>query len=100
MVKEKLSEGVMRPLVAADKTIIDKILPKIVAEGWTARKVERYFSSSKKPSSAKVLKEEKYRAEAEKLSSKYHAVVKISGRSLTFKCKTKTELEKLLEKLQ
>ena len=53
MVKEKLSEGVMRPLVNRDEKTIKKILPKIIDEGWTSRKVERYFSENKKKSSAK-----------------------------------------------
>ena len=48
MVKEKLTEGVMRPLVSRDEDTIRKIVPKIVTEGWTARKVERYFFSFKK----------------------------------------------------
>ncbi|MBQ5812132.1 ParB/RepB/Spo0J family partition protein, partial [Candidatus Saccharibacteria bacterium] len=52
MVKEKLSEGVMRPLVNRDEKVIKKILPKIIDEGWTSRRVERYFSENKKQSSA------------------------------------------------
>ena len=33
MVQEKLTEGVMRPLISAEREVIDKVLPKIVAEG-------------------------------------------------------------------
>ena len=44
MVKEKLSESVMKPLIAVDEETIKKILPKIVKEGWTSAKVERYIS--------------------------------------------------------
>ena len=40
MVKEKLPEGVMRPLITAEPELVEKVLPKIVDEGWTARKVE------------------------------------------------------------
>ena len=100
MVKEKLTEGVMRPLVSADKATIDKVLPKIVKEGWTARKVERYFSENKKRSSAKTIKDHVYRQDEEAFAEKYHAVVKISGKTLTFKCKTETELKELIEKLK
>ena len=39
MVKERLTEGVMRPLVSRDEKEIKKVLPKIISEGWTARKV-------------------------------------------------------------
>ena len=35
----------------------------------------------------------------DKLSSKYNAIVKISGRSLTFKCKNEKELKDLIKKL-
>ena len=42
MVENKLSEGQMRPLVTLDEEQIEKILPKIIEEGWSARKVEQY----------------------------------------------------------
>ena len=99
MVKEKLSEGVMRPLVNRDEKTIKKILPKIIDEGWTSRKVERYFSENKKQSSAAVVKQYQYRKDEDALSSKYDAVVSISGRSLTFRCKTESALKELLKKL-
>lgn len=99
MVKEKLSEGVMRPLVNRDEKTIKKILPKIIDEGWTSRKVERYFSENKKKSSAALIKKYQYRKEEDALSAKYDAVVSISGRSLTFRCKTESALKDLLKKL-
>ena len=99
MVKEKLSEGVMRPLVLADEKTIKKVLPKIIKEGWTARKVERYFSENKKQSSAAIIKQYQYRKDEDALSAKYSAIVKISGRSLTFRCKTESALKDLLKKV-
>ena len=99
MVKEKLSEGVMRPLVNRDEKTIKKILPKIIDEGWTSRKVERYFSENQKKSSAALIKKYQYRKEEDALSAKYDAVVSISGRSLTFRCKTESALKDLLKKL-
>ena len=99
MVKEKLSEGVMRPLVNRDEKTIKKILPKIIDEGWTSRKVERYFSENKKQSSAAIVKQYQYRKDEDALSSKYDAAVSISGRSLTFRCKTESALKELLKKL-
>ena len=56
IVKEKLTEGVVRPLVSRDEKIIMKVLPKIVEEGWTARTVERYFAETRKKSSAAAIK--------------------------------------------
>lgn len=102
MVKEKLSEGVMRPLVGAEETLVRKVLPQIVAEGWTARKVERYIADSKKSqkkSSAEVVKQLFYHKEEDKLSSKYSVTTKITGKSLTFKCKSEKELKDLIKKL-
>ena len=99
MVKEKLTEGVMRPLVNRDEATIKKVLPKIVEEGWTARKVERYFQDHKKKSSAALIKRDEYHKDEDALSAKYNTVVKISGRSLTFKCKNETELKGLIKKI-
>lgn len=99
MVKEKLSEGVMRPLVSRDEETIKKVLPKIIEEGWTARRVERYFQDNKKKSSASLIKKHEFHKDEDSLSSKYNTVVKISGRSLTFKCKSEAELKKLIQEL-
>ena len=99
MIKEKLTEGVMRPLVAADEEMIKRVLPKIIDEGWTARKVERYIADNKKKSSTALVKKNFYHKDEDKLSSKYNAIVKISGRSLTFKCKNEKELKDLIKKL-
>lgn len=96
MVKEKLSEGVMRPLVSRDEATIKKVLPKIIKEGWTARKVERYFADTKKKSSAILVKRDNYHKEEDALSAKYNTTARISGRSLTFRCKNETELKELI----
>lgn len=99
IVKEKLSEGVMRPLVTAEPAMVEKVLPKIIEEGWTARKVERYVADNKKKSSASLVKKDLYHKEEDTLSSKYGVTVKIVGRSLTFKCKNEQELKDLIKKL-
>lgn len=100
MVKEKLSEGVMRPLVTMDEAMMRKVLPKIVDEGWTARKVERYVAENKTKSSARLVKSDAYRKDEDILSAKYNAVARVSGRSLTFKCKNEQDLRELILKLQ
>ena len=99
MVQEKLTEGVMRPLVVCDKKTIKKVLPKIVSEGWTARKVERYLADTKKKSSAKAIKLDAYRKQEDKLMAKYQVEAVIRARSLTFKCRSEAELKELLKKL-
>lgn len=99
MVKEKLTEGVMRPLVSLDEATIKKVLPKIIDEGWTARKVERYFAETTKKSSANAIKRDAYRKDEDKLSAKYNIPAVIKGRSLTFKCKNDDELKELISEL-
>ena len=99
MVKEKLTEGVMRPLATADEATIKKVLPKIVKEGWTARKVERYLQDNKKKSSAALIKKHESHKDEDALSAKFGVTVKISGRSLTFKCKNTAELKSLIKSL-
>ena len=99
MVKEKLSEGVMRPLVSRDEATIKKVLPKIIEEGWTARKVERYFASTKPKSSAAAIKKHASRQDEDALSAKYGSTVRIANHTITFRCKTEAELKTLIKTL-
>ena len=99
MVEHKLTEGVMRPLIGADPELIEKILPKIIEEGWTARRVEKEMAEKKKKSSVKAVKASIYAKQEDALSKKYSANFRVRGRSLTITCKTDDELKKLLEKL-
>ena len=99
MVKEKLPEGVMRPLITRDEATIKKILPKIIKEGWTARKVERYFAATKQKSSATAIKRASYIKIENALAAKYNTPVTIKGRSLTFSCKNESDLKTLIDKL-
>ena len=100
MVEHKLTEGVMRPLISADPEMVKKILPMIIEEGWTARKVERYIAEHKKKSSANLLKNNVYLHQENELSEKYAAKVRVRGRSVTFACKNEEELQRLLARLQ
>ncbi len=43
-----LSEGQARPLIGQDETLIVEVVPRIIAEGWSARKVEQYIVNIKK----------------------------------------------------
>lgn len=99
MVKEKLTEGVMRPLVSRDEKTIKKVLPKIIEEGWTARKVERYFQDTKKKSSTAAIKRHETHQDEDALAAKYNTPVVIRSRSLTFKCKTTADLKALIKTL-
>ena len=90
----------MRPLISKDEKVIKKILPKIVNEGWTARKVERYLSENTKRSSAKAIKRSAYVKDENALSAKYNVPhVSIKGRTLAFKCRKEADLQELIKKL-
>lgn len=99
MREHKLSEGVMRPLVAAEENVIKKAMPRIVDEGWTVRQVQRYLASEKKRSSAKAVKASAYMKKEEALAKKYNSKVRIGAKSITFSVRDEKELTKLLEAL-
>lgn len=44
----KLREGQARPLVGLDEKIVDEILPQILEEEWSARKIEQFIVDLKK----------------------------------------------------
>ncbi|MGH7217846.1 MAG: ParB/RepB/Spo0J family partition protein [Candidatus Microsaccharimonas sp.] len=44
----QLSEGQARPLIGQDSDLIVKIIPRIIAEEWSARKVEQFVVNLKK----------------------------------------------------
>ena len=100
MQEHKLSEGVMRPLVAADEKVIEKAVPLIVDEGWTVRQVQRYLASNKKRSSAKAMKASIYMKKETELGKKYGSKVKIGVKSVTFSVKNEKELKALLSALE
>lgn len=99
MVEYKLTEGVMRPLVGADEELVSSILPKIISEGWTARRVEKEMAEKKKKSSVKAVKASIYAKQETALSKKYAANFRVRGRSITITCKTDEDLRGLLDKL-
>lgn len=48
LLEGKLSEGQARPLVGLDEIIINEVLPKIISEEWSARKIEQFIVELKK----------------------------------------------------
>lgn len=44
LAENKMTEGQARPLIGQNKKVIQKILPQILREGWSARAVERYIA--------------------------------------------------------
>ncbi len=98
MQEHNLMEGPMRPLISLEPEVIHEILPKMIAEGWSSRMVERYIADHKKKSSVKAVKANEFLKEEKKLSEKYAAMVKVRGRSVTFSAKNDEEFRELLKK--
>ncbi len=99
MQEHHLMEGPMRPLISLEKEKILEILPKMIDEGWSARKVEQYIAATKKKSSTKAIKTNEFLKEEKKLGEQYDAVVRVKGRSVTFSAKNDQEFRELLDKL-
>jgi ParB family chromosome partitioning protein len=99
MQEHHLMEGPMRPLISLDREKVLEILPKMIDEGWSARKVEQYIAGSKPKSSAGAIKSNEYLKEEGKLAEEYGVMVKIRGRSVTFSARSDEEFKALLKKL-
>lgn len=99
MQEHNLMEGPMRPLISADPKMVHEVLPKMIEEGWSARRVERYIADHKKKSSTTAVKTNSFVKEEARLCKKYDAEVRVRGRSVTLSAKNDEELRKLLEKL-
>lgn len=105
MVEHNLSEGQMRPLITATPAEIEAVLPQIIAEAWSARKVEQYMVELKARKKAQA--QAKVRpasvssdARAESLSQHLGARVKVhtSARGsgdIVIKFKNEKEFERL-----
>jgi ParB family chromosome partitioning protein len=60
----RLREGQARPLVNLDEAVIDSILPQLLAEEWSARKIEQFIVQLKNAAKSPVENERKKVAEA------------------------------------
>jgi ParB family chromosome partitioning protein len=52
LIEGKLREGQARPLIGHDPKIIEEILPRILEEEWSARKIEQFVVQIKKAATA------------------------------------------------
>ena len=105
MVEHKLSEGQMRPLITATPEQISAVLPRIIEENWSARKVEQYMVDLKRREKAKQdtkphQSEDSGEARAKAISEhlgmkvKVHTSVRGSG-DIVLKFKNEKEFERL-----
>jgi len=71
----KLTEGQARPLVSWDESFVNEIVPRIIAEEWSARKVEQYVVNArngKDQPKAQTMKETESRHESKIVSLRSH----------------------------
>ena len=105
MIEHGLSEGQMRPLVTATPAQINQVLPKIIAESWSARKVEQYMTELKarakaakgaKPLPERSMSEERAETIGKHLGVKVkvHTSARGSG-DIVLKFKNEEEFEKI-----
>lgn len=79
----KLKEGQARPLIGVDEATIASVLPKILAEEWSARKIEQFIVDLKKSE-----KEQKEKTTAQAPSPHHEAAVQ----GLTKRLNTKVHI--------
>lgn len=95
-----LMEGPMRPLINAQPELIHEVLPKIVDEGWSARKVEQYITDKKQKSSRAAVKVNEFLKEERVLGDLYGCEVRIRGRSVTLSSSNDEDFKELLKNLE
>jgi len=106
LVEGSLTEGQVRPLIGQDETIIKKVVPKIVKEGWSARRVEQFIvnlkenSKSQDESVKKDILNQPYDKQLKQLKAHLktdvviHTTSRGSGR-ITIKFKNEKEFERI-----
>ncbi len=83
----RLSEGQARPLVNVDEAIIAEVLPQILREDWSARRVEQFIVQLKKSGtvvSKKNLKRvaaDPYKVEVERLKKRFGTTISVKTNS-------------------
>jgi ParB family chromosome partitioning protein len=79
----KITEGQARPLIDLDEETVEYLLPKIINEGWSARKIEQVVRDTKRPSVTKKSTTQTldYQPAAKTLGSRFKAPVKVKAMS-------------------
>ena len=106
LVSGEMTEGQARPLIVLEESIIKKVLPKIISEEWSSRKIEQFIVDLKKNrantemSSARQIKEQPYKKQLESLKTHLKTEVSINTNSrgsgrITIKFKDEKEFERL-----
>ena len=84
IISGKLKEGQARPLLKIDEETIKKILPKIIEEKWSSRKIEQFLVNYKKQI------EESKKVEPKKVNNPFEKTVKHISKKLSADVDIKT----------
>ena len=84
IISGELKEGQARPLLKIDEETIKKILPKIIEENWSSRKIEQFLVNYKKQI------EESKKVEPKKVNNPFEETVKHISKKLSADVDIKT----------
>jgi ParB family chromosome partitioning protein len=99
-----LTEGQVRPLIGQDEALIVEIIPRIIAEQWSARKVEQYMVNVKKqqksadPIADDIAAQHNGRVESLKTHLKTDVAIRVNSKgagNIVIKFKSAEELERI-----
>jgi ParB family chromosome partitioning protein len=104
----KITEGQARPLIGQDSELIAELIPRIITEEWSARKVEQYMTNVKKqqktgePAEENVSNQYEGRIETLKTRLKTDVAIRVNSKgagNIVIKFKSAEELERIQELL-
>ena len=100
----KITEGQARPLIGQDAELIAELIPRIIAEEWSARKVEQYMTNVKKqqksgePAAENISAQHDGRVETLKTRLKTDVAIRVNSKgagNIVIKFKSTEELERI-----
>jgi len=104
----KITEGQARPLIGQDAELIAELIPRIIVEEWSARKVEQYMTNVKKqqksgePAAENISAQHDGRVETLKTRLKTDVAIRVNSKgagNIVIKFKSTEELERIQELL-
>ncbi|MEP7204931.1 MAG: ParB/RepB/Spo0J family partition protein [Candidatus Saccharibacteria bacterium] len=79
----KVSEGQVRPLIGLDVAVVTTLLPQIIREEWSARRIEQYIVQLKQSrknhgqEAKKVIIESPYQADIKRMAGRFATTVSV-----------------------
>lgn len=104
----ELTEGQARPLIGVDDKTLQLVIPKIIKDGWSARRIEQFIVDLKKNKSdgdmpiAKQITKNPYQQQVDKIKKHLNTEVKITTNTkgaghLTIRFKDEQDFDRLLK---